>query len=470
MATLRRRIDPRAAEIWRLYPHTYAAHASGGRWKPYRWARWLSLKVGDAVKKGGARMCISLPPQIGKSELFSNWFPQWRFNVFPSRRIILASYEADFAATWGRKVRDGLLRNPLSWTKVSRRSSSASRWDCIDLGGEPTGGGMITAGVGGPITGRGGDDLILDDPHKNWKEAQSPTFQKAAIEFFQGTFMTRLRSPRANVFVVMTRWSKNDLIGYLEREHAKDWEFIRLPAIALENDPLGRKPGEALCPERFPRDFYICDHQELCQCDTIKRTVGSKVFNAVYQQEPTGDEGGIIKREWWRYWQETPSRFEKIILSWDCAFKDRKTSSYVVGQVWGAKGADRYLLDQVRDRMNFTATLHAVEALSAKWKQYQRCLVEDKANGPAVIETLRKKIKALIPVEPQGSKEARAEAVAPQIEAGNIFIPHPSIRPWVNDYVEEWAAFPFGDDDQVDATTQALFDLTKSQKLAILWS
>ena len=470
MATQRGRIDPRAAEIWRLLPHTFAAYASGGRWKAYPWTQWLGLKVSHAIKKGGARMCISLPPQTGKSELFSNWVPQWLFNVYPSHRIILASYEADFAATWGRKVRDGLLRNPLSWTKVSRGSSAAKRWKCIDLGGELTGGGMITAGVGGAITGRGGDDLIFDDPHKNWKEAHSPTHQKSVIEFFNGTFMTRLRSPRANVFVVMTRWNKRDLIGYLEQEHASEWEFIRLPAIALEDDPLGRKPGEALCPERFPRDFYTCDHQELCECDTIKRAVGAKVFNAVYQQEPTSDDGGIIKREWWQYWRDLPSRFDQIILSWDCAFKDRKTSSYVVGQVWGAKGADRYFLDQVRDRMNFTATLHAVEALAAKWKRYRRCLVEDKANGPAVIETLRKKVRALIPVEPHGSKEARAEAVTPQIEAGNVYIPHPSIRPWVNDYIEEWAAFPFGDDDQVDATSQALWDLTTTQRLNILFS
>jgi predicted phage terminase large subunit-like protein len=448
MATARGRIDPRAAEIWRLYPHTFAAHASGGRWKAFRWARWIGLKIGNAVKKGGARICISLPPQTGKSEFFSNWFPQWRLNVFPSRKIILASYEADFASTWGRKVRDGLLRNPLSWTKVSRRSSSASRWDCIDLAGELTGGGMITAGVGGPITGRGGDDLILDDPHKNWKEAQSPTFQKAVVEFFQGTFMTRLRSPRANVFVVMTRWSKKDLIGFLEREHAKDWEFIRLPAIALEDDPLGRKPGEALCPERFPRDFYLCDHAEHCDCDTIKKQVGSRVWQSVYQQEPTSDEGGIIRREWWRFWQEPPARFDKVILSWDCAFKDRKTSSYVVGQV----------------------TLHAIEGLAGKWKRYQQCLIEDKANGPAVIEILKRKVQSIKPILPQGSKEARAQAVAPQIEAGNVFLPHPSIRPWVSDYIEEWAAFPFGDDDQVDATTQALYDLTKSRKLAILWS
>ncbi len=414
-------------------------------------------------------MCISLPPQTGKSELFSNWIPQWLFNVFPSRRIILASYEADFAATWGRKVRDGLLRNPLSWTKVSRSSSSASRWDCIDLGGELTGGGMITAGVGGAITGRGGDDLIFDDPHKNWKEAHSQTHQNSVIDFFKGTFMTRLRSPQANVFVVMTRWNKRDLASYLEREHASEWEFIKLPAIALEGDPISRKPGEALCPERFPRDFYICDHVEQCGCKTIKKQVGSRVFNAVYQQEPTSDDGGIVYREWWRFWKETPSRFDRIILSWDCAFKDRKTSSYVVGQVWGAKGADRYLLDQVRDRMNFTATLHAVEALSAKWNKYHHCLIEDKANGPAIIETLKRNVRAIKPVLPRGSKEARAEAVAPQIEAGNVFLPHPSIRPWVNDYIEEWAAFPYGDDDQVDSTTQALDNLAKT-KIAVLWS
>lgn len=253
--------------------------------------------------------------------------------------------------------------------------------------------------------------------------------------------------------MIMTRWAEDDLAGRLISEAdagGEQWVILSLPAIAEENDMLGRSIGEPLWPERFGLDELLM----------IKAAVGSYVWNALYQQRPSPVEGGMLKRGWWQFYKESPSKFDEIIQSWDMTFKDSAGTDFVVGQVWGRKGADKYLLDQVRDRMDFPATLTAVKSLTAKWPQASAKLVEDKANGPAVIAMLKQKIEGLIPVEPQGSKVARVSAVSPQIEAGNVYLPDPSIAPWVHDFIEECAAFPTGaHDDQVDAMSQALMRL-----------
>ena len=369
-------------------------------------------------------------------------------------RIILASYEADFAATWGRKARDLLEEYGPSLfdIKVSGKSSAANRWDI-----EGYEGGMVTAGVNGPITGRGADIGIIDDPVKNDQEAMSVTYQERTWEWYKSTFRTRLQRDGA-IILIMTRWHENDLAGKLlaaQEEDGEKWDVISLTATAEEGDALGRTLGQALCPDLFTT----------AALESIKTAVGSFWWASLYQQRPSPSEGGIIKRDWWQYYRQAPARFDEVIQSWDCAFKDEKASKsgtpdFVVGQVWGRRSADKYLLDQVRDRMDFPSTVRAVESLSAKWPQARAKLVEDKANGPAVIATLKNKISGLIPVEPEGGKMARLQAVSPEIEAGNVYLPEPAIAPWIHDYVEEFAAFPNGaNDDQCDATSQALLRL-----------
>ncbi len=389
---------------------------------------------------------VFMPPRHGKSEFISRYSTAWILGKFPDTRIILASYEADFAASWGRKARDLLEEHgpSLFGVRVSGKSSAANRWDI-----EGHEGGMVTAGVNGPITGKGADIAIIDDPVKNDQEAMSVTYQERTYEWYKSTFRTRLQRDGA-IILIMTRWNENDLAGKLlaaQEEDGEKWEVVNLPAIAEEGDLLGRDPGQPLCPDLFTKDAL----------ESIKKAVGSYWWASLYQQRPSPAEGGIFKRNWWQYYRQTPDRFDEVIQSWDMAFKDTKTADFVVGQVWGRKGADKYLLDQVRDRMDFPATIQAVRTLSAKWPQARVKLVEDKANGPAVIATLKKEISGLIPVEPQGSKESRAWAVSPEVEAGNVYLPDPSIAPWVHDFIEECAAFPNGaNDDQVDAMSQAL--------------
>jgi predicted phage terminase large subunit-like protein len=237
-----------------------------------------------------------------------------------------------------------------------------------------------------------------------------------------------------------------------------------------------QEAGDLLWPEKVTQ----------VNLEELKLTLGSYRYAGQYQQRPAPSEGGIFQRSWWRFWGPAhmdlppvqvktssgqisipavpiPAQFDTTIQSWDLAFKDHATSDYVVGQVWAATKADRYLLDQVRIKADMPATKKAIKDLSQKWPKAVTILVEDKANGPAVIQELQHEMSGLIAVNPEGGKVARAQAASPQVESGNVYLPHPAIAPWVDDFIEEAAAFPCGrKDDQVDAMTQALNRLRKT--------
>ncbi len=235
---------------------------------------------------------------------------------------------------------------------LTNDSKAADRWNT------PQGGGMVTAGVGGPITGRGGNLIIVDDPIKNSQEAYSETHRRKTVEWFNSTLYTRAE-PGATIIVLMTRWHENDLAGHLLSEHEDKWTEIRLPAIAEESDPLGRKVGEPLCDDRFDANALA----------GIKNAVGSRVWTSLYQQHPVPDQGNLILRGWFRHWHMLPKRFDEVIQVWDLTFGNTENSDYVVGQVWGHLGADKYLIDQIRARMDFPTTIRAVKSLSEKYPE-----------------------------------------------------------------------------------------------------
>jgi predicted phage terminase large subunit-like protein len=240
----------------------------------------------------------------------------------------------------------------------------------------------------------------------------------------------------------MTIWQ-----GVCLKEQPDQWEVISLPAIAEENDLLDREIGEPLWAE-FGYDRLWAQNK--------RKEVGTRTWSALFQQRPSPDSGDIFKREWIQFYKALP-QLDEMAISVDASFKDTKASDYCVLQVWGRRGADKYLIDQIRDQMGFPATVQAIRALSAKYPKAHTKLVEDKANGTAVIDYLKKEIYGLIPVEPMGGKEVRASAISPQWEAGNVYLPDPSHAPWVNDFVEELIQFPQAkNDDQVDAMTQML--------------
>jgi predicted phage terminase large subunit-like protein len=414
------------------------------------------------------RVLISCPPQEGKSTRVTKTGPLWFLLNNPDRRIAIASYNQELANEFGRDIRamitgnqgeDGTIDLGL---RIAGDNGAVAKWA---LAGHK--GSVKSVGIFSGLTGRPVDLLLIDDPVKSEDEANSETYRKRVMSFWQSVGLTRL-APGAPVIVIATRWHNSDLIGELASGPDKDrWRVINIPAQADHNpdkgetDPLGRQVGEYL---KSARDTET--HQR--DWEGTKLAVGPRVWNALYQGRPSPSAGGIFKRDSWKQydiplWTEedgvcrVTGEADEILMSWDMTFKASKSSDYVVGQVWLKRGANVYLLDQVRRRMGFSETVAAFEAFVAKWPQASAKLVEDKANGTAVLDVLKAKIPGLIAVNPKESKEARASAVSPFVEAGNVYLPHPKIHAWVEELIEEAAAMPFGaHDDMVDSLTQAL--------------
>ena len=424
----------------------FCQYAHHGKWLLAPHLELICAEL-EAIERGdNDSLILTMPPRHGKSMSVTETFPTWFLGRNPKKRVIEVSYSDSLARNFGDKCRRKMEEFGLEifGVELDRRRADKSDW-----GIEGHAGGMVAAGIGGSVTGKGADLLIIDDPIKNRLEANSETYRERVWSEWQSTLATRLH-PGGRVVVVLTRWHEDDLAGRLIAAEPGRWKILNLPAIADEDDPLGREPGTALWPARY-------DEKALAR---VKVTVGSRDWEALYQGRPSPAEGEVWKRDWWQYYRQAPARFDEVIQSWDCAFKDTSKSDYVVGQVWGRKGANKYLLDQVRARMDIVATMQAMTVLSAKWPKARAKLVEDKANGTAVIRMLKDKIPGLIAVNPDGGKEVRAQAVAPDIEAGNVFLPENA--PWVHDFVTECAAFPSGaHDDQVDSASQALNRLSK---------
>ena len=261
--------DNLLSAAWRSAPHLYAAVASAGRWKMYPHLRYIGNRIARAVARGNGRLIVNCPPRHGKSELISRWTPVWFLDNLPQERVILCSYGDALAVDFGRTARNELESNPCCRARLRPDSTAAQRWNT------PQGGGMIAAGVGGPIAGKGFTLRILDDVFKNWQEANSPQTKELVWEWFHSTFLTRAE-PGATIIIAMTRWGEDDLVGRLLVENAQQWEVIRLPALAEEDDILGRKVGEALFPARYDVDALAA----------IRRDVGAAVWGALYQQDP----------------------------------------------------------------------------------------------------------------------------------------------------------------------------------------
>lgn len=456
-ANVAERLRPQVKLPWRDNPSTLAEEFSNGKWTrhdpPYDYHGLIGETIRDLVENprpGIKGLIVNVPPQYGKSELCSHWLPVWYLDKFPNRRVIEISHEADLAVYFSREARDTILNDsaepmPRLNVRISPKTESVSEWMTTKQGG------MLARGIRGSVTGRPGDLIIMDDPIKDLVQAHSKTWREAVWGFFRSVLLPRL-SLVGLVVIVMTRWHEDDIVGrLLSTEYEgdpNDWVVLKIPAIAREDDALGRpvgaplpKPGESVEAARV-------------RLATTKVDLGSYLFAGLYGQEPSEPEGTIFKRKWWQYYREMPTDLDYVFTSWDMAFKDTKDSSYVVGQAWGVRQAEWFLLDQVRDRMDFPTTKKEFGTFATRWPA-RRHLVEDKANGPAIIAELKATIAAIVPVTVKGSKEARAHAVTGKIEAGNVYLPVNA--PWLGDYLGELAEFPNGaNDDQVDATTQAL--------------
>jgi predicted phage terminase large subunit-like protein len=293
-------------ELAVMSPGCFAQIASQGRWLPARHLAYLDAAIMESIEEAAAGrlegLVVSMPPQHGKSELCSKYLPAWYLGRYPDRRVILTSYEADFAASWGRKARELLEHwGHLFGVRVHRRSGAAARWD---LDGRE--GGMTAAGVGGPITGKGAHLLIVDDPIKNDEEARSSTFRQKQWDWWQSVATTRLR-PGALIVVIQTRWHRDDLTGRILRqaeEKGRHWRIVKFPALAEEEDVLGRERGEALWPEVFTKE----------RLETVKATRTNYYWSAMYQQNPQA-EGST---EWPDSFFGPNIWFDQWPENWDC--------------------------------------------------------------------------------------------------------------------------------------------------------
>ena len=421
----------------------------------------LASAVAETVAAGG-RLLVSMPPRAGKSVTTSLWTPIWFLARYPTRSVILASHESNFAVSWGRRSRNvwrAAYRAGLVDADVSGEVSAAGEWETSG------GGGMLSRGIGAGITGRGADLLLVDDPIKDFASAHSRRVRDSQWEWWLSTALTRLE-PAGAVVVTMTRWHEDDLAGRILSDEwdgdPYEWTVLRIPAIAEDGDALGRVAGQPLTLASLDETV----DEAAARWAQIKKTVGPYVWSGLYQQSPSEPEGSLLRRAWWQRYRVDgdmivragcdPLRVDelRVVQSWDFAVKD--TGDYTVGQVWGEHGGDRFLLDQYRKRADFVEAKRAMLDMARRWPQTTVTVVEDAANGPAIIADLKRDVSGLRAWTPKGSKQTRVIAVQGDVESGNVWLPERAA--WdVQALVDEAAEFPRGShDDQVDALTQAI--------------
>lgn len=457
-----------------LTPAGFAHRASNGRWVCPPHLALLNRKLTALAAGRIRRLLVCLPPRHGKSELISKYFPAWYLGTFPDRRVILASYESDFAAGWGRKVRDLLNEHGkgIFGVRVRQDSSAADRWD---LEGET--GGMTTAGVGASVTGRGAHLLVIDDPVKNAEEANSPTYRNRAWDWYVSTAYTRLE-PGGAVALVQTRWHEDDLAGRILASAGRTgepWEVLNLPALAEEGDPLGRQPGEALWPARYSAERLL--EIRATQDDPAAGQV-RHWFDALYQQRPVPAEGGLFKRDWFRYWApggsggryrlEQPGGGTKVVLASDCrrfgvvdlAFSTKTSADYTVITAWAVTpDSDLVLLDVVRARMEGPEIIPAVAGV---YRDHDLAYVgiEEVAAQMLVVQQARRQGLVVRGLKADKDKRTRAIPATIRMEAGQVYLP--KFHPLRADVEAELLAFDSGaHDDVVDNFAYAAVEVQK---------
>lgn len=421
-----------------------AVELSKGAWLPAPHLILISRLLCDIVAGVLTRLMVFLPPRHGKSELISKYFPAWFLGNNPSKRVIISSYEADFAASWGRKAREVLIdpaaHKLFGW---SPGQGSGSRWH-TRRGGE-----LVTAGVGGPITGRGANVFVIDDPVKNAEEANSVTMQEKVYDWYRSTARTRLE-PGGAMILVMTRWNMNDLAGKLTRdmnEGGEKWRVVSLPGIAKDNDLLGRRPGDALWPDRYSAK----------ELEALKTTLGTYWYTAMYDQVPAPPGGAIFKENWFGRYDFLPVNEKPFcrVQSWDTGFKTNDGDSYCVCTQVSLFGQGYFVEEVWRERLEYP-DLKRKAILLYQAHLPDEVLIEDKASGQSLIQELRRETPIpVLPFKVDTDKVSRAHACTPECEAGKVFVRRGAS--WYQDWIGEMTAFPTGEtDDQVDSFTQAM--------------
>ena len=424
-------------------------------YKVGRHHRRLAKLLEDMAFNRKDRIAVSIPPRHGKSFLVSVYFPAWFLGNFPDKKVLMVSHTTDLAVDFGRKVRNlvdqALCKEIFPTVSLAADSKSAGRWNTA-VGGE-----YFACGVGSALAGRGADFLIVDDPfsEQDILNGNYEVFQKA-YEWFTFGARTRLM-PGGRVAIVHTRWHPGDLIGMMAKdmvrnEESDQYEFFEFPAIFNE----GSDQEKALWPEFF-------------DLDALRRTKASMPafqWNAQYQQSPTSEEGAIIKREWWKMWEEDdPPELEFVIMTLDAAAEKNNRADFTALLTWGVFTDERrtggkaniILMNAINKRVEFPELKDMALEEYRDWEP-DAFIVEKKSNGTPLFQELRRMgipVAEFTPHRGTGDKVARLNAVADIFRSGMVW--YPAGRRWAEEVVEQVAAFPASDhDDMVDCTSMAL--------------
>lgn len=399
--------------------------------------RLLASKL-EAVERGEiARLAVFMPPRHGKSNLVSELFPAWYLGRRPEEQVMFTTYAQDLADGFGRKVRNAVAdpRHTRSFpdSVLSDDSQSAKKFNTTK------GGVYYAVGVGGPVTGRGADVLIIDDPLKNREEADSKLIRDKLWDWYASTAYTRLM-PGGAVVLVQTRWHEDDLAGRMMRGH-EEFEILNLPALAEENDPLARLPGTALWPEQYSE----------IALENIRATIGEREFAALYQQRPAPLEGALFRRSWIQR-NPVPRSGHRIAMGVDLALSLKEGSDYTAIVVMARDEFGKlYILDAVRERADFPTALNLIRLMADKWRPARIAIEQVAYQAVVVQELLRNTTLPIKGVTPDKDKLTRAQPLALRYEQG--LVSHADLPSWFED---ELLAFPQSiHDDAVDAMVYA---------------
>lgn len=400
------------------------------------------------------RLIINMPPRSLKSIVASVAFPAYILGRAPSRRIICVSYSGDLAKKHSNDFRAVLesdwYRSAFPETRIGPYKNSETELELTARGFR------LATSVGGTLTGRGGDVIIIDDPLKP-DDAMSEAKRSAANQWLTNTLLSRLDDKRTGaIVIVMQRVHMDDMTGFVLGQ-SDDWDVLSLPAVALGDEfiPISakrtyhRKAGEVLSPEREPVEVL----------EGLKRQLGSDAFSAQYQQMPVPPGGAMIKRQWVLRYSELPPESERLLTlqSWDTASKGGPNNDWSVCTTWIlTRKRQWYLVDVWRQRVDYPALKAAVPKLADKWRA-RRVLIEDTGSGTALVQELQTQVSGIIGVKPEADKVSRMAVASAKIEAGQVRFPQ--YAPWLVDLEAELFAFPVGrHDDQCDSISQALRD------------
>lgn len=448
---------------WKMTPATFAHKITRKSWIPASHLLFISARVAKAIARGNARIIISAAPRHGKSELLSVHTPTWILERFPDKKIILTGYGSELVTGFSRRVRDTFIDESNFDLLKTRLKSDATRVEAFLT---QQGGGMYAVGLGGAITGRGAHVLLIDDYIKEIKEALSPTYRDYVWNWFVTTAFTRLE-PGGSCIIIATRWHSDDLIGrILTNLSSENWEYIEIPAIAEENDILGRAKGTALFPERYPLE----------RLEELKRTLGTSFFQALYQQKPVDETQKLTDGAWLKIIPNLPiHEYGKLKFArmWDMAGTDGG-GDFTVGTLvaYSPFTGDFYICNVTRRQLSAGKLESYVKKIALIDGESTKVRIEREPGsaGKALVHHYKTTVLPEYDVDEilaTQSKIVRAQPFIAAAESGKVYLLE---GPWNEAFITEFERFPnSANDDQMDTSAAGYTFLSGKKVFSASW-